>query len=217
MKKRIISIFLIISIIASLFAVSAISTSAVTTPTITSVVVYPTKINVNWTKGSNISYYAVWVLNKSTGKWSAYKSSKTYINFDKLKPGINYGFQVRAVDYQGRISGFSASRRVKFTYPQKPEIVVGGSIKNNRVWLAYGVRNYDGEGGIATWIPYAKSYDLIAYKYKNGKTYHSVQKSYAISFKNEKGVSYSFKVRAYCVYNGKGYLSPWSDVESLNN
>ena len=69
MKKRIISIFLILSIVASLFAVSAISTSAVTIPTITSVVVYPTKINVNWTKGSNISYYAVWVLNKSTGKW----------------------------------------------------------------------------------------------------------------------------------------------------
>ena len=214
MKKRIISIFLILSIVASLFAVSAISTSAVTIPTITSVVVYPTKINVNWTKGSNISYYAVWVLNKSTGKWSAYKSSKTYINFDKLKPGINYGFQVRAVDYQGRISGFSASEGVKFTYPQKP--VIAGIRETNRIWLAYGVRNYGFTGGIATWIPYAKSYDLIVYKDRNIYA-HRIEKSYSINFSIEKGVPYSFKVRAYCVYNGKGYFSPWSDVTPYNN
>ena len=209
MKKRIVSIFLILSIVASLFAVSAVSTSAVTTPTITSIVVYPTKINVNWTKGSNISYYAVWVLNKSTGKWSAYKSSKTYINFDKLKPGINYAFQIRAVDNNGRIGSFSKARAVSFTFPQKPVIHSCRNGYGTSLSLQYGVQNYN-TGFIATGIPYAQGYDVIINQKKASINYVTNDNNTAISI-NKNGI-YSFQVRAVCNYKGKRFFSPWSDI-----
>ena len=188
MKKRIISMFLIVSIIASLFAVSAFSSSAVTTPTITSIVVYPTKINVNWTKGSNISYYAVWVLNKSTGKWSAYKSSKTYINFDKLKP---------------------KGRAVSFTFPQKPVIHSCRNGYGTSLSLQYGVQNYN-TGFIATGIPYAQGYDVIINQKKASTNYVTKDNNTAISI-NKNGI-YSFQVRAVCNYKGKRFFSPWSDI-----
>ena len=209
MKKRLISIFLVVSIIISVFAVSAINTSAAAKPTITSIRVYPNKINVNWTKVSNTSYYAVWVLNKSTGKWSAYPTSANYINFDSLKPGIEYGFQVRAVDYQGHVGSFSKSQGVKFTFPQKPALYSSRSGYGKRLTLFCGVKNHS-TGFVDTWLPYATSYDIILYH--KGKEIHYLSKSYITTIPVMESGQYSFKVRAYCVYKNKGYLSPWSDT-----
>ena len=212
MRKRIISIFLIVSIIISVFAVGVVSTSAASKaakPTITCIRVYPNKINVNWTKDSNTSYYAVWVLNKSTNKWSAYPTTNNYINFNSLQPKIAYAFQVRGVDKQGRVGAFSKSQGVSFIFPQKPAIYSCRNGYGNILSLHYGVMNYS-TGRIQTWLPYAKSYDILIYN--KGKKEYYFSDSYDFTLPIVKNRQYAFQVRALCVYDNIRYLSPWSDV-----
>ena len=108
MKKRIISIFLIVSIIVSVCAIGMTSFSAATcnakVPKVISVVPYNGKLNVNWSHdGKNTKLYCVALheFGTPTNKWIYYytKNSKTkYLNITGLKSYKNYDLRVKAYD-----------------------------------------------------------------------------------------------------------------------
>ena len=118
MKKRIVSIFLIVSIIVSVCAVGIVSTSAATCkaaiPTLGAVLPYKNGnfINVNWSHSSkNTRLYGVAFNELGTNNW-IYKYTKNskgrYLNVSGLKSYTNYSVRVYAYDLNGIRSEGSA-------------------------------------------------------------------------------------------------------------
>lgn len=109
MKKRIISIFLVVSIIVSVFAISAVSTSAasmLTSPTITTASRsrdYQT-ITFKWKEVNGADRYAVYFNYSSQNTNSRYRivTSNTSFTFNNVKASDEYHFQIRACDKNGR-------------------------------------------------------------------------------------------------------------------
>lgn len=112
MKKRLISIFLIVSIIASIFAISAINTSATSTRTIPmSVWINPTQpssgFQINWM--GNAPCYKLYWQKAGTGAWSqkGYKYTDNNIKYNfqfinHLESGALYYFQFQEYTSAGK-------------------------------------------------------------------------------------------------------------------
>ena len=114
MKKRLVSIFLIVSIVASIFAVSAVSTSAACKadrPTLKAVLPYKDGkyINVNWshngrnTKFFGVSFREVGKTSPSGCRYTA-NSKGIYLNINGLKANTNYEVRVYVYDLNGQRS-----------------------------------------------------------------------------------------------------------------
>ena len=126
MKKRIISIFLIVSIIVSVCAVSAVSTSAysnmVSAPKNAKVVTDGYCFNVSWSHNNYATlYYHVWLHKWGTksSKWIRYTSFGKSINIGSLENGATYDIKVSAHDKVGNESQYSnVCKRTFLIYPK---------------------------------------------------------------------------------------------------
>lgn len=229
MKKRIISIFLIVSIIVSVCAIGFVTSSAssrVSTPQITSILVYPNKIRVYWSHDSkNTKLYGIGYCEQGkanyTFKYTTNSKARYYDFTTGFTPQKSYNIKMCAYE-SGKTnskSNFCSPQSIKFKFPQKPIITKNqnkSQLSTGQINLTYGVMNYT-NGTVATYLPYAKSYDLMIYEdYENNNKYsrcfHSVQNSYSINIPDDGKTKRAYKIRGYCVYKGKGYLSEWSDV-----
>lgn len=110
MKKRLLSIFLIVSIIISVFAVGAVSASATSKaakPIITTILPINGKLNINWYhNGKQTKLYGI-AIQEWYGEWKAYytdNSSQKYFNITGLKPYKNYNIRICAYDLNGNRS-----------------------------------------------------------------------------------------------------------------
>ena len=114
MKKRLISIFLIVSIIISIFAVSAVSTSAfskyTSAPKLVSVLPYNSQLNINWShNGYATTAYCIWLheWGTPTNVWKRHYALTSYINIKGLKANTYYDIKVSAIDEVGNHSKYS--------------------------------------------------------------------------------------------------------------
>lgn len=117
MKKRIISIFLIISVITSLFAVTAVSSSAATKPASPVVKIHnggsANGLYVTW---DNISPRATYQIAYRPYGYRAYNytnTNKTNITLTNLTSGVCYQVQVRAC-INGVYGGYSKTKSMTF-------------------------------------------------------------------------------------------------------
>lgn len=130
MKKRIISIFLIVSIIVSLFAISAVNTSAyskyASAPTLTSVTTKGYSLHVSWShNGYATQFYTVWAHKWGTDatkskNWVKFTSFDKSINIQCLQSGATYDIKVSAHDEMGNESKYS--NVIKRTFVCKPTL-----------------------------------------------------------------------------------------------
>lgn len=117
MKKRIISIFLIVSIVVSLLAISAANTSAYSkyapAPKLTSITTKGYNLHVTWThSGYATEWYTVWVHKwytdpKQSSNWKKYTSYGKSIDIGSLENGATYDIKVSAHDEMGYESKYS--------------------------------------------------------------------------------------------------------------
>lgn len=124
MKKRLVSIFLIVSIVASIFAVSTVSISAATTslapPTLGKVSNYDGFINVNWSRVSGAAKYCMWYKVGNNSKWNSVYTTKTYWNIQHPVPGTKFTIKISAVDYWGEHSArYSNDKIIRYVNPPK--------------------------------------------------------------------------------------------------
>lgn len=124
MKKRIISIFLIVSFIVSMVAVSAVSSSALTTnlapPTLGKVSNYNGFININWSRVSGAEQYCMWYRINDKGKWYGVYTTKNYWNIQHPVPGTKFTIKISAVDYWGEHSAkYSNDKIIRYVNPPK--------------------------------------------------------------------------------------------------
>lgn len=158
MKKRLVSIFLIVSIVASIFAVSAVSTSAACKadrPTLKAVLPYKDGryINVNWShNGRNTKFFGVSF--RETGKTSpsicryTANSKGRYLNVNGLKANTNYEVRVYAYDLNGQRSlssdSFYVSTNPKITWVETfggPSI--GRDAQNKLIYTSKAIFGYN--------------------------------------------------------------------------
>ena len=124
MKKRIISIFLIVSFIVSMVAVSAVSSSALTTnlapPTLGKVSNYNGFININWSRVSGAEQYCMWYRINDKGKWYGVYTTKNYWNIQHPVPGTKFTIKISAVNYWGEHSAkYSNQKIIRYVNPPK--------------------------------------------------------------------------------------------------
>ena len=124
MKKRIISIFLIVSFIVSMVAVSAVSSSALTTnlapPMLGKVSNYNGFININWSRVSGAEQYCMWYRINDKGKWYGVYTTKNYWNIQHPVPGTKFTIKISAVDYWGEHSAkYSNDKIIRYVNPPK--------------------------------------------------------------------------------------------------
>ena len=224
MNKRIISIFLIVSIIASSFAISAVSTSAYSTPTgpiSKSVLPYSDGkyINVNWqhdgllTKKYCISYAE---LGKENWK-SIYtnSSAQKYINIAGLNRDKTYKIRVSALGLNKQYSRYSALHtvqlRTEITWCRTKNIK---KITKNKI--TYKIDQ--AEIGLAN-ITSAKIDHFNIALFKNGKLISNKYKTNNHYFYS--GLYYStekivYQAQAVYVVGGHEFTSAWSHPKTVN-
>lgn len=150
MKKRIISMFLIVSIIASLFAVSAVSTSAASKaakPIITSILPINGKLNVKWYhNGKYTKMYGIAWQEWGSGKWKynyTKKSSQKTFDITGLTPYKNYNIRVCAYDLNGNRSELSNQKVINWNASiiSSEKTVKKNAIGEQRVYLTLKLGN----------------------------------------------------------------------------
>lgn len=211
MKKRIISIFLIISIIASLFAISAVSTSAysktTSAPKLVSVLPYNGKLNVNWThNGYATTAYCVWLheFGRPVTEWKKYYTVNKYINISGLKPNTNYNIKVSAKDKNGNHSKYSTI----YTANKAPVI-------NPTPKITYEGKKYNQTR--ITCLPHFYTTSSLYYYYRleiknreNNSTWYCTQRHNSYCLDNKKGYT-TYKVQIIYEVGKTRYVSSWSN------
>ena len=158
MKERLVSIFLILSIVVSMVAVSAVSSSASTTslaaPTLGKVSNYNGFININWSRVSGAEQYCMWYRINDKGKWYGVYTTKNYWNIQHPVPGTKFTIKISAVNYWGEHSAkYSNEKIIRYVNPPKIISVMQcdtGFVMNwtnvgiaNKYCLFYRYRNSD--------------------------------------------------------------------------
>ena len=213
MKKRIISIFLIMSLIISMFAVSAIATSAASNlcvaPTIRSTINRIESLNVNWNSIQNATYYTLWVRSSFTGKWNGIKTKNgttTYANYNWIRPGEKVDLKVSAVDKNGIHSEYSEIKTVENTSNVASKLATPTLLN---------VRNVGPLGRELTWnaVKGAKWYRVF-YKNANGKwlsKYTTTQTRFYDTYPTAKGDTYTVA----CVTDNSANWYPLSGYDPV--
>ena len=213
MKKRITSIFLIMSLIVSMFAVSAVATSAASklcvAPTIRSTINRIESLNVNWNSIQNATYYTLWVRSSFTGKWNGIKTKNgttTYANYNWIRPGEKVDLKVSAVDKNGIHSEYSEIKTVENTSNVASKLAT--PVLND-------VRNVGPLGRELTWsaVKGAKWYRVF-YKNANGKwlsKYTTTQTRFYDTYPTAKGDTYTVA----CVTDNSANWYPLSGYDPV--
>lgn len=155
MKKRIISMFLIVSIVVSIFAIGVVSSSAaVAAAPNVSVTNYYTGIKVSWSKVTNARNYVVYYQRAGSG-WSHDDVFGTSYYLPNLKSGSTYYIQVRSIGNGGTYGNFSRVFKVK--YISQPTGFGGRMINRGKNLQMYwnkvtGAKKYQ----LVRWDPNAK-------------------------------------------------------------
>ena len=208
MKKRIISMFLIISVLTSLFAVSAVSTSAAAKPATPNVTVWnggsSQGLYVTWNNVSNNAVYQVAyrpVGNYRSGQGYTYKTTANRnITVTGLTSGVCYQVQVRA-----RVNGVygNYSKTKSMTYLSRP--LLRDFLDDDE----YLVLNWNGVKG-------ANYYQLVKWNTAN-RRWDTVYNGYSVKFTDRSakaGETYRYQVRAmYWTQNNGTAYSAWSNVD----
>ena len=208
MKKRIISMFLIISVLTSLFAVSAVSTSAAAKPATPNVTVWnggsSQGLYVTWNNVSNNAVYQVAyrpVGNYRSGQGYTYKTTASKnITLTGLTSGVCYQVQVRA-----RVNGVygNYSKTKSMTYLSRP--LLRDFLDDDE----YLVLNWNGVKG-------ANYYQLVKWNTAN-RRWDTVYNGYSVKFTDRSakaGETYRYQVRAmYWTQNNGTAYSAWSNVD----
>lgn len=208
MKKRIISMFLIISVLTSLFAVSAVSTSAAAKPATPNVTVWnggsSQGLYVTWNNVSNNAVYQVAyrpVGNYRSGQGYTYKTTANRnITLTGLTSGVCYQVQVRA-----RVNGVygNYSKTKSMTYLSRP--LLRDFLDDDE----YLVLNWNGVKG-------ANYYQLVKWNTAN-RRWDTVYNGYSVKFTDRSakaGETYRYQVRAmYWTQNNGTAYSAWSNVD----
>ena len=121
MKKRLLSLTMIMAILTSIIAISTHAASAATNRIVNSITVTATNtltgINVTWNKYSNINQYRLYVKPKNTKTWSSIVVNGRGYNLNKsttlpfstvktLKSGTEYHFQVQPLTNSKTVNTF---------------------------------------------------------------------------------------------------------------
>lgn len=208
MKKRIISMFIIISVLTSLFTVSAISTSAASKPATPSVTIAnggsSQGLYVTWNNVSNNAVYQVAyrpVGNYRSGQGYTYKTTANRnITLTGLTSGVCYQVQVRA-----RVNGVygNYSKTKSMTYLSRP--LLRDFLDDDE----YLVLNWNGVKG-------ANYYQLVKWNTAN-RRWDTVYNGYSVKFTDRSakaGETYRYQVRAmYWTQNNGTAYSAWSNVD----
>lgn len=222
MKKRIISMFLIVSIIASLFVVSAISNSVgakvvcyIVPPKNVKVTTVGNNFRVTWTHNADDAtlFYHIWVRNKSkSSSWKSYASYKNKIGtftqdigpMTKLgKSGDTFEIKVSCHDEMGKKDWYSDNNvPATRTFVGKPTL--------SGKWLSNTQAQYYFTPGTGNKQPHHYVF-WLAYKSNSGNKWSAWQQRYCqgttTSVTYKKGFTYRIKVSA--VING--YHSDFSN------
>lgn len=115
-KKRILSLVMVLSIIISVFAVSAVSGSAATKPAAPSISLSNKSngIRVEWKPVSGAAKYRVYYKPSSQKTWNYTDTSNTYYPFLKASSGTAYKFQVQAIAKNNTPGHYSAVKLMTF-------------------------------------------------------------------------------------------------------
>lgn len=209
MKKRIISLFLIISVLTSLFAVSAVITSAAAKPATPNVTVWnggsSQGLYVTWSNVSNNAVYQVAyrpVGNYRSGQGYTYiTTTNRGITLTGLTSGVGYQVQVRA-----RVNGVygNYSKTKSMTYLSRP--LLRDYLDDGREYFMLSWSGVRGANGyqLVKWNTGSRKWDTVY----NGSSTKYLDRS------AKAGESYRYQVRAmYRTQNYGTAYSAWSNVD----
>ena len=208
MKKRILSVLLVMSIITSIFAVSAATADAAAKPATPSVTIVnggsANGLYVKWNSvGSKSSYQVAYRPAGSYGCGQGYSyktTSNTNITLTGLKSGVSYQVQVRA--YANGVYG-NYSRTKSMTFIGRPTLKCG--LDGNGQFLSVSWSKVNGANSYQL-VKWDETYRRWSYIYTGSSTQYL--DDYVWS-----GKTYKYQVRAMYVTknNGTAYSS-WSSV-----
>lgn len=204
MKKRIVSIFLVISVIASLFAVTAVSSSAAAKPATPVVKIHnggsANGLYVTWNNISPRATYQVAYRRIGATGYTYTNTNKTNITLTNLKSGVGYQVQVRA-NINGIYGNYSKTKSM--TFLSRP--LIRDSVD---------ARDYL----LISWtkIPGANCYELVKWNVAKRK-WDTVYFGNSASFRDgsaRAGESYRYQLRAkYKTEKNGTACSAWSNVD----
>ena len=209
MKKRLLSLTMIMAILTSIIAISTHAVSAATNRIVNSITVTATNtltgINVTWSQYSNINQYRLYVKPKNTKTWSSIVVNGRGYNLNKsttlpfstvktLKSGTEYSFQVQPLTNSRTVNTFShvLNHRYMATANLCGKYQNGTYDVTNRVYWAavpganrYEVQRYDPYVGWITvyWGEGTQFYDTYGlmgkHKYRIKAMYRTIEGSIA--------------------------------------
>jgi len=227
MKKRLISIFLIVSIVISVFAVSAVTTSAasIVRPSNVNVTTVGNNFRVSWTHYADdaTQYYVIWVHNMRTdgrksGNWKKFTSLRPKKGsfsqeigsmFVLGNSGDTYEIKVSCHDEMGREDWYSNT--VKRTFVSQPTLT-----KTN---YFYKVATNKQENEFNFNVNQGKKPDYyvfwLQYKSNYGSKWSSWQqkKCSSTSHKFTFTSGYTYRIKVSAVING--FHSDYSNTYSI--
>lgn len=116
MKKRIISIFLLVSIIVSVCSVGIFASSAAVAkpaaPKIGSVNNFNGFVNVNWSRVSGAAQYCMWYQVGNNTKWNWECTTKTYWNIQHPVHGTKFTIKISAMNKNRVHSAYSDTKAI---------------------------------------------------------------------------------------------------------
>ena len=206
-KKSIISIVLVLSIIASLFTMSAISTSAAGKPAAPSVTIVnggsANGLYVRWTSTGD-KYEIAYREKGDNANGAGYTKLQTYSSYltiTGLSSGVCYEVQVRAYR-SSQWGGWSKTRSM--TFIARPSL--GGKYRNSKNYIYWKA------------IPGANKYTVVRFDVDKD-TYKTVYSGSETSFTDDYIPLGKHKYQIIAMYetenNGTAYSS-WSKVTNMN-
>ena len=206
-KKRIISLFLIFSIIISVCSVGIFTTSAATavpaSPKIGSVNNFNGFVNINWSRASGAAQYCMWYQVGNNTKWNWVCTTKTYWNIQHPLPGTKFTIKISAMNKNRVHSDYSATKTITYVlYTPSYGISYTKDKKKFDVhWSKIeGATEYEA-------VYFYKGEKIEAYR---GKETSFVHKDKSGNSSIAAGGPYYYQVRAVCKASNNKSYSNWS-------
>ncbi len=162
-----------------------------------------TTITLKWNKVSGAESYQVYRYNSSSKSWTKLTTtSKTSYKVASLSTATSYKFKVRAKN--GSQTGKYSSVLTAATKPDKVKNLKISSVGTNSLKLSWSS------------VKKAKGYQVYAYNTSTGK-WTKIKTTSSTSFKVSSlssGTYYSYKVRAYCLFNDENVYGSYSSSVS---
>ena len=215
--KRIVSVFLILTFVVGIFAMSAVTTSAANKPSAPTVTLSNKSngIRVDWNKVAGAREYIVYYKDNARGNWNKYYTGNNYFAYTRTESGKYYYFQVQPIGNNGVRGAYSKVKSLM--YLSRPAFN-----KNTYVDTIYVLRLAQGK---LAWnkVKGANYYEVVRYCYTTNKwerlylgknNYYNVKMVFKNFFLPNKPLR--FCVRAiYSTHSGTA-RSCWSKEYKVN-